>query len=170
VPISCLARSKPRYRPHSLPLTIAGNPLVGSLDLVDFPVPDPDCCSPSPSLSLYSRILETLLHSTAQLYIPLPTSRIIVWLKLVPTHIITQMLHPRTFEHSARRIRHKIPVLLLIKIISWFKTFFRVTGYARATHRYIYSFFPAFRAPSFLYIHTNIHHFIPTAPSGLDIS
>jgi hypothetical protein len=43
-----------------------------------------------------------------------------------------------------------------------------VTCYAQATHRYIYSFFPAFRAPSFLYIHTNIHHIIPTAPSGLD--
>ena len=36
------------------------------------------------------------------------------------------------------------------------------------THRPIYSYFPALRAPSFLYIHTNIHHIIPTAPSGLD--
>jgi len=43
-----------------------------------------------------------------------------------------------------------------------------VTCYALATHRYMYSFFPAFTAPSFLYIHTNIHHIIPTAPSGLD--
>jgi hypothetical protein len=43
-----------------------------------------------------------------------------------------------------------------------------VTCYAQATHRYIYSFFPAFRAPSFL---TNIPiytHIIPTAHSGLD--
>jgi hypothetical protein len=38
----------------------------------------------------------------------------------------------------------------------------------RTGHTDIYSFFPAFRAPSFLYIHTNIHHIIPTAPSGLD--
>ena len=52
--------------------------------------------------------------------------------------------------------------------ISWRLCSNFVTCYAQATHRYIYSFFPAFRAPSFLYIHTNIHHIIPTAPSGLD--
>ena len=43
---------------------------------------------------------------------------------------------------------------------------------SRATHRphrYIYSFFPALRAPLFLYRHTNIHLFIPIAPLGLDI-
>ena len=34
-----------------------------------------------------------------------------------------------------------------------------VTCFARATYRYIYSFFPAFRAPSFIYIFTQTHHF-----------
>jgi len=43
-----------------------------------------------------------------------------------------------------------------------------VTCYAQATHRYIYSFFPAFRAPSFLYIIPIYTHIIHTAPSGLD--
>jgi hypothetical protein len=43
-----------------------------------------------------------------------------------------------------------------------------VTGYARATHRYMYSFFPAFRAPSFFTIIPIYTHIIPTAPSGLD--
>jgi hypothetical protein len=42
---------------------------------------------------------------------------------------------------------------------------------SRATHRphrYIYSFFPALRAPSFLTIIPIYTHIIPTAPSGLD--
>jgi hypothetical protein len=43
-----------------------------------------------------------------------------------------------------------------------------VTCYAQATHRYIYSFFPALRAPSFLYIIPIYTHIIPTAPSGHD--
>jgi hypothetical protein len=43
-----------------------------------------------------------------------------------------------------------------------------VTCYAQATYRFIYSFFPAFRAPSFLYIYQYTPIFIPTAPSGLD--
>jgi hypothetical protein len=46
----------------------------------------------------------------------------------------------------------------------------RVTCYAQATHRYIYSFFPAFRAPSFLTIIPIYTHIIPTAPTGLDRS
>jgi hypothetical protein len=43
-----------------------------------------------------------------------------------------------------------------------------VTCYAQATHRPIYSYFPAFRAPSFLTIIPIYTHIIPTAPSGLD--
>ena len=46
---------------------------------------------------------------------------------------------------------------------------YSVTCYAQATHIYIYSFFPAFRAPSFLYNILIYTHIIPTAPSGLDI-
>jgi hypothetical protein len=45
-----------------------------------------------------------------------------------------------------------------------------VTCYALATHRPIYSYFPAFRAPSFFTIIPIYTHIIPTAPSGLDTS
>jgi hypothetical protein len=44
-----------------------------------------------------------------------------------------------------------------------------VTCYALATHRPIYSYFPAFRARSFLYIIPIYTYIIPTAPSGHDM-
>jgi hypothetical protein len=43
-----------------------------------------------------------------------------------------------------------------------------VTCYALATHRPIYSYFPALRAPSFLTIIPIYTHIYPPAPSGLD--
>jgi len=58
----------------------------------------------------------------------------------------------------------------ILKDLTNYNTIFSsVTCYAQATHRYIYSFFPAFRAPSFLYIIPIYTHIIHTAPSGLDM-
>jgi hypothetical protein len=89
----------------------------------------------------------------------LPSCRI---LPTPPAELSTDKSGIETFFFSIRHLQHGFWQALALSL--------RVTCYALATHRPIYSYFPALRAPSFLTIIPIYTHIYPHSPPGLDTS